>query len=123
MADLVVRPGRIHGRDKLPKDTVRLGIVKKKRAKKPQAAITIGEEVMDNLRWQEGDKIDILFNDNIVVLRRLNKGLWSVRREVQTGRFVVNFTVQNGPGFTSKTLRGREDVPFAISNDELVVSW
>lgn len=71
-----VAPAPIGGGSRMENDEIRLGVSPKQSAKKAHkhaiGRFVIGAGIIEELRWQKGDHIDVLFNDTHIVLKRKN---------------------------------------------------
>lgn len=111
-------PATAGSRPSFPPNEVRLAVHTKKGGN-PAVRIVLGEEVVKNLNWQIGDKVDILFSDESLFVRRTTGAGWSLNKE-PSGRLRVAFT--DGIGRYAKTISSAA-TEYGYFDGGLLIDW
>lgn len=85
-----VAPTQVGGRLKLGASEIRIGVsVKGTKKEHPQALarIILGNEIIEQLRWQKGDVVSILFDEKYLLIKRDNAGRYTLQK-YERGKYI-----------------------------------
>ena len=109
---------------------VRVGVYQPTKSQRHTSCrITFGTGVMAKMRWQRGDLIEVLFNDEYIFLRRSNEGQYAIQERLNkpTGKRqhpLVSFPIYKGMPLQTipKNIRSAA-VDTLYQDDGILIAW
>ncbi len=122
MIDL--RPaGPSNWKNQMPADGVRLGIARQKHVKAPVARIRLGANIVRHLRWQPGDKLNVLYDAAHVALVRSPTGSHTLSLEKHGKSPFTQFAVYDGPYAKQQERIRPASRNYVLLPDGIVIRW
>ena len=93
--------------------------------RKPVIRLSIGPGILDRLRWVGGDRLQVLYDDKFLFMRRSNDGHYSVhQKKSKHGRVTVTVTLIPPMPFSSqRTLIRMQKADFIYKEDGLLIAF
>lgn len=121
-------PGHGGMRAKMSEGAIRIGIsgIDNRRAKHACLRLVFGSQVLQRLRWQKNDKVQILFDQEYLFIRRSNEGLYSLHtgKKEQHGRARLAVTLYPPmPHCHQRETIASHDADFIYQDDGILIVW
>ncbi len=133
MRDLkTIRPARSHfGGNRIKNDEIRCGISAAvgrpgKTMRRAVLRVSFGTTVMNSVRWQAGDSLQVLFDDDYLFLRRSVEGTYCLAKNTKNRTNVMKTAITLYPPmpfFDSPTTIRTWTADFVHQDDGLLIAW
>ncbi len=119
--------GNYHGRCSTVagNDEVGFSITARAGKRKPVIRLTLGAGILDRLRWVGGDRLQVLYDNKFLFIRRSNDGDYCVhQKKSKRGRVTVTVTLIPPMPFSSqRTLIRMQKADFIYKEDGLLIAF